>query len=111
MIRKNSSIHLPISFETDDVSSGSAAVLIAKMARKKNNVIKLVGSIAKTGFNDEQEYSYVQEAEVVRVIRAALVKVGLSFSVSTSEIMPPNMIWIVWRVIRLKKCTLLRLRA
>jgi hypothetical protein len=92
MIRENSSIHLPVSFEPDDVSSGSAAVLIAKMARKKNNVIKLVGSIAKTGYNDEQEYNYVQEAEVVRVIRAALVKVGLSFSVSTSEIMPPNLI-------------------
>ena len=88
MIRENSSIHLPVSFEEPPAS----ADLIAKMARKKNNVIKLVGSIAKTGFNDEQEYSYVQEAEVVRVIRTALVKVGLSFSVSTSEIMPPNLI-------------------
>jgi hypothetical protein len=92
MIRQGSSIHLPISFEKDEVSSGHAAILIAKMARKKNKVIKLVGSIAKKGYNDEYEYNYVQEAEVVRVIRAALVKAGLSFSVSTSEIMPPNLI-------------------
>ena len=92
MIRQNSSIHLPFSFEETEAPANSDAVLIAKMARKKNNVIKLVGSIAKTGYNDCYDYNYVEEAEVVRVIRGALVKAGLSFGVSTSEIMPPNMI-------------------
>jgi hypothetical protein len=92
MIRQNSSIHLPFSFEEAEAPANSDAVLIAKMARKKNNVIKLVRSIAKTGYNDCYDYNYVEEAEVVRVIRNALVKVGLSFGVSTSEIMPPNMI-------------------
>lgn len=93
MIRQNSSIHLPFSFkEPESNTPNDPALLIAKMGRKKNKVIKLVGSIAKTGYNEYYDYNYVEEAEVVRVIRSALVKVGLSFSVSTSEILPPNTI-------------------
>ena len=93
MIRQNSSIHLPFSFKEPELNTpGDPALLIAKMGRKKNNVIELVGSIAKTGYNEYYGYNYVEEAEVVRVIRSALVKVGLSFSVSTSEILPPNTI-------------------
>ena len=93
MIRQNSSIHLPFSFrEPGPNTAEDPALLIAKMARKKNKVIKLVRSITKTGYNEDYDYNYVEEAEVVRVIRSALVKVGLSFSVSTSEILPPNTI-------------------
>ena len=93
MIRQNSSIYLPFSFKEQESNSPSnPALLIAKLARKKNKVIKLVRSITKTGYNEYYDYNYVEEAEVVRVIRSALVKVGLSFSVSTSEILPPNTI-------------------
>ena len=91
MIKNNSQrLYLPDFIEKQaNVSYGLVA---AKLARKKNKVIKLVGSIAKTGYNEDFDYNYVEEAEVVRVIRSAFVKVGLSFSVSTNEIMPPNMI-------------------
>jgi hypothetical protein len=93
MIRQNSSIQLPFSFKEPEPSTPEdPPLLIAKLARKKNKVIKLVGSIAKTGYNEYYDYNYVEEAEVVRVIRSALVKVGLSFSVSTSEILPPDTI-------------------
>ena len=93
MIRENSRILLPSSLNGPESNSADgSAVLIAKIARKKNKVMKLVGSIAKTGYNEFYDYNYVEEAEVVRVIRDALVKVGLSFSVSTSEILPPNTI-------------------
>jgi hypothetical protein len=91
MIRENSSLHLPFSYN-EPVSMDYDGQLIAIMARKKNKVMKLVSSIAKTGYNDDCDYNYVEEAEVSRAIRGALVKVGLSFSVSTSEILPPNII-------------------
>jgi hypothetical protein len=88
MIRPNSSVlHLPDSYEPE--SSGN---LIARFAQKKNRVIELVGGIKKTGYNEYYDYSFVEEAEVVRVLRSALNKVGLSLSVSTSEILPPNVI-------------------
>ena len=91
MIKQNSSrLFLPDFIEKQGkVSQG---LVTAKLARKKNKVIKLVGSIVKTGYNGDFDYNYVEEAEVVRVIRSALVKAGLSFSVSTSEIMPPDTI-------------------
>jgi hypothetical protein len=93
MIRQESSLYLPSSFrDTGPNGADDQSLLIAKMARKKNKVIKLISSIAKTGYNEYDDYSYVEEAEVVRVIRNALVKSGLSFSVSTSEILPPNTI-------------------
>ena len=93
MIRQNSNIHLPFSFnDLEPNTPNDPALLIAKMARKKNKVIELVGSIAKTGYNEYSGYNYVEEAEVVRVIRSALLKAGLSFNVSTSEILPPNTI-------------------
>ena len=91
---KNSHIHLPISFEdrSNSNTSEDPKLLIAKLARKKNKVINLVGAIAKTGYNEYCDYSFVEEAEVVRVLRSALTKSGLSLSVSTSEILPPQTI-------------------
>jgi hypothetical protein len=66
--------------------------LIAKLARKKNRVIELVGAIKKTGYNDYSGYSFVEEAEVVRTLRSALTEAGLSLGISTSEILPPQTI-------------------
>ena len=91
MLRENSCIQLPFSFDAPESPIGPA-VLLAKIARKKNKLMKLVGAIAKTGYNECCDYNYVEETEVVRVIRTALVKVGLSFGVSTSEILQPNVI-------------------
>ena len=63
------------------------SLLCAKLSRKKNKVIKLVQGIRKTGYNDYDEYAFVEEAEVVRVLRSALTEAGLSLSVSASDIL------------------------
>jgi hypothetical protein len=76
-------LHLPSSFEE---APGNHA-LCAKLARKKNKVIKLVQGIRKTGYNDYDEYAFVEEAEVVRTLRSALTQAGLSLGVSASEIL------------------------
>ena len=74
-------LHLPRSFEDP-----SAYGLCAKLARKKNRVIKHVHSIRKTGYNEFDDYAFVEEAEVVRILRAALTEAGLSLSVAASDI-------------------------
>ncbi|MHC4258203.1 MAG: ERF family protein [Planctomycetota bacterium] len=76
-------LHLPDSFDPGPDTS----LLCAKLARKKNKVVKLVQGIRKTGYNDYDEYAFVEEAEVVRVLRSALTEAGLSLSVSASEIL------------------------
>ena len=91
MIKQNSSrLFLPDFL--DKPANVSEGLVTAKLARKKNKVIKLIGSIKKTGYNEYHDYSFVDEAEVVRVLRSALNKAGLSLSVSASEISPTNII-------------------
>ena len=80
---QNTLLQLPSSFEE---TPGTYA-LCAKLARKKNRVIKQVQSIRKTGYNDYEEYAFVEEAEVVRALRSALTEAGLSLGVSASEIL------------------------
>ena len=75
-------LHLPRSFE----EAPSSYALCAKLARKKNRVIKQVQSIQKTGYNDYDDYAFVEEAEVVRALRSALTQAGLSLGVAASEI-------------------------
>lgn len=93
---KSTLLQLPVSFERrDQQNTGSLDErerLAAKLARKKNKVVKLVGAIKKTGYNEDQEYSFVEEAEVVRVLRSALTKAGLSLDITTSEITLMNTI-------------------
>jgi hypothetical protein len=83
-------LQLPASFERPNRQRNDLLYererLVAKLARKKNKVVTLVGAVKKTGYNDEQEYSFVEEAQVVRVLRSALTKAGLSLGVTTSEI-------------------------
>ena len=78
----NTPLYLPRSFEE---APGNHA-LCAKLARKKNRVIKQVHSIRKTGYNDYEDYAFVEEAEVVRILRSALTGAGLSLSIASSEI-------------------------
>ena len=59
--------------------------LVAALAKKKNEVMELVAGILKTGKNQSQGYSYAEEAEVVKVIRKAFIKVGISFSVAADD--------------------------
>ncbi len=92
MIRSNPCIELPFSFRDPPDSPTPSLSVTAKLARKKNKVIKLVDGISKTGYNAYHDYRFVEEAEVVRVLRSALTKAGLSLSVSTSEILPPTSI-------------------
>ena len=93
---KSTLLQLPLSFEQPDHQKtdclNERERLVAKLARKKNKVIKLVVAIRKTGYNEDQEYSFVEEAEVVRVLRSALSKAGLSLGVTTSEITLMNTI-------------------
>ena len=79
----NTLLHLPSSFEE---IPGTYA-LCAKLARKKNRVIKQVQTIRKTGYNEFDQYAFVEEAEVVRALRSALTEAGLSLSVAASEIL------------------------
>ena len=67
-------------------------LLCAKLARKKNRVIKQVSSIRKTGYNDYDEYAFVEEAEVVRTLRSALTGAGLSLSVAATDILRSDMV-------------------
>jgi hypothetical protein len=76
-------LHLPDSYDPGPDNS----LLCAKLARKKNKVIKLVQGIQKTGYNDYDEYAFVEEAEVVRTLRSALTQAGLSLSIGASEIL------------------------
>jgi hypothetical protein len=93
---KSSLLQLPISFERPDHQKTDTldqrGYLVAKLARKKNKVIKLVGAIRKTGHNEYDDYNFVEEAEVVRVLRVALIKAGLSLSVTASDISLMNTI-------------------
>ena len=61
--------------------------LQAKLARKKNRVIRQVQGIRKTGYNEYDEYAYVQEAEVLRCLRSALSKAGLSLGVAACDVL------------------------
>jgi hypothetical protein len=89
-------LQLPASFERSEHTRTDILHererLAAKLARKKNKVVQLVGAVKKTGYNHEQEYRFVEEAEVVRVMRSALAKAGLSLAVTTSEITLMNTI-------------------
>lgn len=75
-------LYLPQAFEA---GAGNHS-LCAKLARKKNRVIKHVHGIRKTGYNEYDQYAFVEEAEVVRTLRKALTGAGLSLSVAASEI-------------------------
>lgn len=92
----SSSLHLPIAFERSaptvtEHRSDYAELLVAKFARKKNKVMKLVSAIQKTGHNEVQDYNFVEEAEVVKLLRSALMKAGLCMSVSASDMCLMNM--------------------
>lgn len=79
---QNTLLHLPSSFQ----ESPENGTLCAKLARKKNRVIKRVQGIRKTGYNEFDQYAFVEEAEVVRILRKALTGAGLSLTIAASGI-------------------------
>lgn len=82
-IPQNTLLHLPSSFDENP----GLYDFCAKLARKKNRVIKQVHTIRKTGYNEFEDYAFVEEAEVVRSLRAALTEAGLSLGVAALEIL------------------------
>ena len=78
-----------ISSPDDHFDTSVERQMKAKLARKKNKVLKLVQAVGKTGYNKYQNYNFVEECQVVRAVRSALIKASLSFGVSSFEILQP----------------------
>jgi outer membrane biosynthesis protein TonB len=51
----------------------------AKLARKKNEVLRAAGSIKKSGYNAEHDYHFARETDINDELRELLYQHGLSF--------------------------------
>lgn len=59
--------------------------LSAKLAAKKSKVRECVKGIVKEGQNKFQNYKFAQEKDVVVAVRAALIEIGLDFSMEAGS--------------------------
>ena len=58
----------------------------AKLATKLVAAMKAIDAVAKTGYNQNQKYNYVQAADVADEVRSVLVELGIAFTFSVTDV-------------------------